>query len=102
MRCCNRCGDPLPPDFMQVQFPFFYITKSKSLLDCRQIELCTSCSKELDEWLNNKEYEPKAIPDPEFGKSYKDWYCGKCGEHIDPEFDFYCSSCGAKIKEVEE
>ena len=47
-------------------------------------------------------YEPKAVPDFEFGPDYKDWYCGYCGEHIDPEYDFYCSRCGKKIKMPEE
>jgi hypothetical protein len=49
-----------------------------------------------------EEYEPKSVSDPEFGKDYKDWYCGNCGEHIDPEYDFYCSRCGKKIKMPEE
>lgn len=49
-----------------------------------------------------EEYEPKFVPDPEFGKDYKDWYCGNCGEYIDPEYDFYCSRCGKKIKIPEE
>ena len=100
MKICDRCGEPLPPDFMQVQFPYFYITKSTDLLGFNEIELCHSCSKELNNWLNNKkEYEPKAILDPEYGDA--DWYCGNCGELIDIEYDNYCPSCGGKIKEHE-
>ena len=49
--------------------------------------------------LEEQEYEPKAILDPEYGDA--DWYCGNCGELIDIEYDSYCPSCGGKIKEHE-
>lgn len=60
MKICDRCGQPLPPDFMQLQLPYFYITKSIDLLGSNQIELCHSCSKEFDKWLKtNKNNEEK-------------------------------------------
>lgn len=49
-----------------------------------------------------EEYEPKSFPDPEYGDYQKHWYCGNCGEPIDPDYDFYCSRCGKKIKLPEE
>ena len=99
MKVCDRCEEKLPPDFMQIPNPCFLIYKYKNGINT-EISLCASCSKELNNWLNNKkEYKPKVILDPEYGDA--DWYCGNCGELIDIEYDSYCPSCGGKIKENE-
>ena len=59
MRVCDKCNGPLPPDYMQMQYPIFYIQKIAKegfFKTPEQIDLCPSCCKKLDKWLKNESY----------------------------------------------
>ena len=57
MKICDKCKKELPPDYAQIQFPYFYITKAVFTFPYdEKIDLCPSCSKKLDKWLKEEPY----------------------------------------------
>lgn len=55
MKICDKCKNPLPPDYMQTPNPYFVILKWNNKINT-EIDLCPSCCKKLDKWLKNESY----------------------------------------------
>lgn len=58
MKICDKCRKELPPDYMQIQYPAFYIRKitEYSTITGEEINLCHSCSKAFEKWLSGSVY----------------------------------------------
>lgn len=108
MKICDKCRKELPPDYVQIQYPAFYIRKmtQNSVITGEEINLCHSCSKAFEKWLDGQEeYKPEFQEEykPKFIKNIDgsiESFCGNCNNYINYYYDNYCSSCGKKIKGV--